>query len=280
MKTIIFAILVTAFAAGTTSCSNGQMSPAVPEGGRPALVTTNPTLVVAKKFELDDNGPNGDFDKKRKYYEDVGYTDEEAIKKAKEDLEWNYAQNGDDPKLFTNSVSWHVDECFIVNLGGRMASDFAVARSLLKGRLNQLKPSETFTIIMMSSDQTRTFGRSRQISADKANLMSAVEFIDNSITAGGTTLKPLLFAGLKDRPASIWVFTNGINGGEGDPDRDTLRAVKTENLQSRSVINTVLFTNDLDAPTQRLLYELAHMNGGNLFDTDWRPVMSRPDSKR
>jgi Ca-activated chloride channel family protein len=133
------------------------------------------------------------------------------------------------------------------------------ARTLMQDLLGNLRPSDTFNLVLFAGD-SRVFA-TRSVAATRPNVDAAIDVLMQRGGGGGTELVPALRRALalpleKDRARSIVVVTDGYVGVE----RETFDLIR------RNLANANLFAFGIGSSVNRMLIEgMARAGHGEPF---------------
>jgi len=152
------------------------------------------------------------------------------------------------------------DYVFIVDVSGSMNGfPLEVTKTLLRNLLRNLKPTDTFNLLLFAGTSATLAGAPLPATPD--NLQRAIDFIDRQQGAGGTELlsalkRALALPGSEGRSRSIVIATDGYVSVEAEA-FDLIR----ENLGRANV-----FAFGIGSSVNRHLIEgMAHVGGGEPF---------------
>ena len=127
---------------------------------------------------------------------------------------------------------------FVVDTSGSMAgAKMTHAKEALKYCLNRLNPDDLFNVVRFSTD-VESFEK-KPISASKANVQRALNFVERMEAAGGTAIDEALTAALaghvkKSEPNMVVFMTDGHpTVGETDPKRIMQNAAKANGVATK-----------------------------------------------
>jgi Ca-activated chloride channel family protein len=152
------------------------------------------------------------------------------------------------------------DYVFVVDTSGSMDGfPLDTARTLMQDLLGNLRPSDTFNLVLFAGD-SRVFA-TRSVAATRPNVDAAIDVLMQRGGGGGTELVPALRRALalpleKDRARSIVVVTDGYVGVE----RETFDLIR------RNLANANLFAFGIGSSVNRMLIEgMARAGHGEPF---------------
>lgn len=152
------------------------------------------------------------------------------------------------------------DYVFVVDTSGSMDGfPLDTARVLMQDLLGNLRPSDTFNLVLFAGD-SRVFS-TKSVSATRPNIDAAIDGLAQHTGRGGTELVPALRRALalpleKDRARSIVVVTDGYVGVE----RETFDLIR------RNLSNANLFAFGIGSSVNRMLIEgMARAGHGEPF---------------
>lgn len=152
------------------------------------------------------------------------------------------------------------DYVFVVDTSGSMDGfPLDTARTLMQDLLGNLRPSDTFNLVLFAGD-SRVFA-TKSVAATRPNVEAAIDVLMQHSGRGGTELVPALRRALalpleKDRARSIVVVTDGYVGVE----RETFELIR------RNLSNANLFAFGIGSSVNRMLIEgMARAGHGEPF---------------
>jgi len=203
------------------------------------------------------NGPNRDFILR---YQLAGGGIESGLMLYEDGADKYFLAMIEPPRRATPAQITARDYVFIVDVSGSMNGfPLEVTRTLLRNLLRNLKPTDTFNLLLFAGTSATLSGAPLPATPD--NLQRAIDFIDRQQGAGGTELlsalrRALALPGSEGRSRSIVIATDGYVSVEAEA-FDLIR----ENLGRANV-----FAFGIGSSVNRYLIEgMAHAGQGEPF---------------
>lgn len=150
---------------------------------------------------------------------------------------------------------------YVMDRSGSMMETIGILKIELKKAIGELTEDQRFNILWFSDERKPEMWASNLQKATIENKRKAFEAIDEVIPEGQTNPIPAVQQALSFRPAPDVMFLLS-DGDFNQQNEDVLKAIRAKNRSQQTIINTILFIEDIYVTGENVLEIIARENRG------------------
>lgn len=163
---------------------------------------------------------------------------------------------------------------YVMDRSGSMMETFVVLQIELKKAIGELSEDQLFNVLWFNDDRRAEMWKAELTKATIENKRDAFKAIDAIAPEGQTNPIPAIQQALSFRPLPDVMFLLS-DGDFNQQNEDVLKAIRAKNRNKRTIINTILFIDDIGVTGENVLEIIARENRGTYKHVTERDLRTR-----